>query len=61
MKKETTVKPWWKSRTMIVAVAMALSGILATAETEYKLPGIMLTLKAVLDMWLRVNTSSKVE
>lgn len=61
MKKETSVKPWWKSRTMIVAVVMAVSGILATVETEYKLPGILLTVKALLDMWLRLNTSERVE
>lgn len=61
MENETTIKPWWKSRTIVVAVLMAISGVLATVETEYKLPGIFLTAKALLDMWLRVNTSSKIE
>lgn len=61
MKKEVTVKPWWKSRTMIVAVVMAVSGVLATVETEYKLPGILLVLKSFIDMWLRVNTVGKIE
>ena len=52
-------KEWYKSRTLWIAVAQSIVGIITVfiAENpELKVVGGMATVKSVIDTWLRFNT-----
>lgn len=55
------MKNWYKSKTIWVAVLMGVTGIITAMETEYALPGILISLKGLIDIWLRMNTTTEVK
>lgn len=47
------MKPWYKSKTIWLAVAQAALGVFVAFEYEYELEGGILLLKSALDMVIR--------
>lgn len=52
------MKNWYKSKTVWVAILMGVTGVITAMETQFALPGILLSVKAVIDLWLRANTTT---
>lgn len=64
VKKATTkqaVKKWYQSKTIIIGLATAISGIIALFQTEYPEISILVTLKGVSEIVIRFLTSTSVE
>lgn len=53
-------KQIWKSRTFILAVLQAAIGIVAVFISSYPDVGTLLILKSVLDVLLRVGTTTSI-
>jgi len=65
MKIENTIKPWWKSKTMwvsiITIVAGAFSGLVdQNLVTNPKIVSVILTVVGILNLVLRMVTSTPV-
>jgi len=55
---ENNHKPFWRSRTIIVAFVQGLAGLAVALATEYPTVGWIAILKSVVDVALRFATSS---
>ena len=55
------MKPWWKSKTMWVAVIQFVIAGLMVTGTNYPEIGGVLMLKSVLDFVLRLITNSPIK
>ena len=58
------VKPWFLSKTIILAILQGTLGVLAAllaVNPELKVAGVIAILKTALDIVLRFNTSKAVE
>ncbi len=56
-------KPWWKSRTLLLAVAQGIVGILIALKTANPIladAGWVAFAKAALDFYLRMNTTKPI-
>lgn len=53
-------KPWYKSKTIIVALLQAIGGIIVAFMTEYPQFGALAIVKSVVDISLRFVTESSV-
>lgn len=58
--KESLMKPFWKSKTIQLAVIQAVVGVLAIALTEYPELGWLVILKSIADFVLRYVTTKPV-
>lgn len=47
------MKPWYKSKTIWLAIAQGALAVFLAVETEYDLEGGVLLLKSALDMVIR--------
>ena len=56
-------KSWWLSKTIWLAVAQAVLGILVAlqAQPEFVTAGWVITLKSVLDVFLRLGTIKEIK
>lgn len=61
MATKKTKKAWYESKTIWIALLTGVMGIITAVETEYKLPGLLITAKSLIDMWLRLNTTDAIE
>jgi len=55
------MKKWYLSKTMILAIAQAISGLLVAVGTEYPEAGGILLAKSAVDVVLRVLTTKGVK
>lgn len=53
-------KPFWKSKTIWLAVLQGVLGIVVAFTTEYPMVGALLLLKSSLDMFIRVLTETPI-
>jgi uncharacterized membrane protein len=59
-----TGKEWWLSRTIWVAVAQAVLGIIGAilvANPEIKIAGGLLMIKSIIDILLRLDTNRAIK
>ena len=59
----TISKPWWKSKTIIIAIVQGLLGLLAAIYAEYPVlvgVGYLAILKSALDVALRTITYEEI-
>lgn len=54
--KELPAKPWWKSKTLWVAVIQGIIGILVVLISQHPELGWLMVAKSVLDSFLRYIT-----
>jgi purine-cytosine permease-like protein len=55
---------WWKSKTLWIAVAQAVAGIIAVViseNPELQYVGVLVTVKSVLDFYLRYTTNRAIK
>lgn len=50
------VKPWWKSKTVILAMLQALVGIVVIMETQFPGLGLIAVVKSIFDIVIRFTT-----
>lgn len=56
---EIKLKPWWQSKTILLAVVQALAGVIAAAfaaDPALQVTGAGAVLKSLYDIYLRFNT-----
>lgn len=60
MTKQKTIK-WYQSKTIKVAIVTGCIGIVTAFSTQYPELGLLISAKAVLDILLRLITTTTVE
>jgi hypothetical protein len=64
MAKKITGKEWYFSKTILIAVAMGVIGVIdavLAVNPELKAVGIIAVIKSVIDFWVRLNTSEPIK
>lgn len=54
-------KKLWRSRTVKLALAQAIAGILVAVLTEYNEVGAIAVVKSAMDVFLRMETTESIE
>ena len=54
-------KQWYKSKTIIIAIITGISGIVVAFESTYPGIGLIIIVKAVLDIALRYVTTNPIK
>lgn len=54
-------KKWYKSRTVQIAILTGIIGVVTALQTEYTEVGVLVSIKALLDIALRFITTAPVE
>ena len=55
-----TYKKWYQSKTIILAILQGTAGVIAVIATEHNSTGFLLIVKAVIDVYIRYLTESKI-
>ena len=58
------MKKWYQSKTILLAIAQAIFGVLMVFSQEYpelKDVGVIAIIKSVLDIYIRMETTSAVQ
>lgn len=59
-KNNMDTKPWWQSRTIIVAILMGASGIVLAFDSQFPGIGWLMAVKAAIDIILRFYTTNPI-
>jgi hypothetical protein len=55
-----TPTPWWKSKTIILAILQAIVGVLVVVLTQYPGVGVIAIVKSAIDVLIRVMTDTPI-
>jgi len=57
---QKTYKKWYQSKTIILAILQGAAGVITVIATEHNNTGFLLIVKAVVDVYIRYLTESKI-
>lgn len=55
------MKPFWKSKTVWIAVLQGVAGVAIAVATNYDAMGVVMVLKTLVDISLRCVTSEAIQ
>jgi hypothetical protein len=55
------MKNWYKSKTILIALAQAVLGFVIVLQGEYPEFGFLASAKSIIDIAIRIATTTKIE